>query len=62
MAAPASGIYTVVAADGSSFYTGSGTYRLNVNGLSRTLRACPPAAGDTNIIVTGGQVLMALAS
>jgi hypothetical protein len=59
MAAPDSGIYTVVVADLSSFFAGSGTYRLTINGLSRSLRVCPPdvAAGDTNIIVTGGQVL-----
>jgi hypothetical protein len=57
MAAPASGIYTVVVADQSGFFKGSGTYQLSVNGLSRSLRACFPSAGDTNIIVTGGQVL-----
>ena len=59
MAAPASGTYTVVVADLSSLYTGSGTYQLSVNGLLRTLRVCPPdvAAGDTNVIVAGAQVL-----
>ena len=59
MAAPASGTYTVVVADQTGFYTGSGTYQLSVNGLLRRLRVCPPdvAAGDTNIIVAGAQVL-----
>jgi hypothetical protein len=55
LAAPASGVYTVVIADGSAFYTGNGTFRFGVNGLARGLMICTPSAGDTNIIVTGAQ-------
>jgi trimeric autotransporter adhesin len=55
LTAPASGIYTVVVADGSGFFLGSGNFTLNVNGLARGLAICIPSAGDTNIIVTGAQ-------
>jgi hypothetical protein len=43
--APDSGTFTVVLADLSSAYAGSGTYRLTVNGLSTGLKVCPPNAG-----------------
>jgi hypothetical protein len=55
LTAPASGVYTVVVADGSAFYVGSGNFTLSVNGLARSLMICLPSAGDTNIIVTGAQ-------
>lgn len=38
---PGSGTYTVVVSDLSSFYTGSGTFRLSVNGLTTGLKICP---------------------
>jgi hypothetical protein len=41
---PGSGTYTVVVSDVSSFYTGSGAFRLSVNGLSTGLRICPEGA------------------
>ena len=41
---PGSGTYTVVVADLSSFYTGSGTFGLTVNGLTTGLKICPEGA------------------
>src|SRR4029434_8213701 len=53
MRAPASGSYTVVAADLTSAYAGSGTYRLTVNGLSDGLKLCIPTFGSGNVYVDG---------
>jgi hypothetical protein len=51
--APASGNYTVVVADFSGGYAGSGTYRLTVNGLSDALQLCIPSIAGTNLNLIG---------
>ena len=51
--APASGVYTVVIADGNSGVGGSGTYRLTVNGLSAGLKMCIPLVSGTNLNLRG---------
>jgi hypothetical protein len=53
---PSSGTYTVVLKDFSGFFTGSGTYRLTVNGLVDALRLCVPhiAGGSVDVIGIGG--------
>jgi hypothetical protein len=55
LTAPASGTFTVVVADFSSFYTGSGAYQLTVNGLSTGLKLCPPVknAGQPYVTIAG---------
>jgi hypothetical protein len=52
-AAPASGTYTVVIADGNSGFGGSGTYRLEANGLSTGLKLCVPIVSTTNVNLRG---------
>lgn len=49
---PGAGTYTVVVADLSSFYTGSGGFNLSVNGLSTGLKICPAGADANNSYVT----------
>jgi hypothetical protein len=56
---PGSGTYTVVVADVSAFYTGSGGFNLDVNGLATGLHICPEGA-DTQfsyVTVTGADSL-----
>ena len=48
-----SGTFILVASDFSSFYSGSGTYRLTVNGLSAGLKLCTPSISGTNVNITG---------
>ncbi len=48
-----SGSFTVVVSDLSSFYTGSGTYRLTANGLSAGLKLCIPTLAGTNVNLAG---------
>ena len=43
-----SGTFLVVLSDLSSYYAGSGTYRLTVNGLSAGLKQCIPLLTGTN--------------
>ena len=49
---PGSGTYTVVVADLSSFYVGSGTFILAVNGLTTGLKICPVGADSQYAYVT----------
>lgn len=49
---PGSGTYTVVVSDVSSFYTGSGTFGLSVNGLATGLKICPEGADSQYAYVT----------
>jgi hypothetical protein len=46
--APSTGTYTLLVGDLSSFYTGSGTYRLTVNGLADQMKLCIPVISGTN--------------
>jgi hypothetical protein len=48
-----SGTFTVVASDNSSFYAGTGTYQLTVNGLSDGLKLCIPLIVGTNVNLAG---------
>ncbi len=52
MVVPGSGTYTVVISDLSSFYLGSGTFRLTVNGLTTGIKICPEGADTQNSYVT----------
>jgi len=51
--APMSGTYLVVAGDGAGSYSGTGTYRLTVNGLSAGIKLCLPDIAGTNLSLTG---------
>ena len=51
--APNSGYYTVVIGDGNGGLSGTGNYRLTVNGLSAGLKLCPLHIADGNITVEG---------
>jgi hypothetical protein len=48
-----SGAFTVVAGDGSGGFSGSGSYRLTVNGLSAGLKLCSPALSGATVNLTG---------
>jgi hypothetical protein len=48
-----SGTYMVVASDLSSGYSGAGTYRLTVNGLSAGLKLCTPSITGNNVNLGG---------
>jgi hypothetical protein len=48
-----SGMFLIVVSDLSSFYGGSGGYRLTVNGLSDGLKLCLPSIAGTNTLLRG---------
>lgn len=54
--APTNGTYLVVVSDLSSGYAGTGTYRLNVNRLSDTVKLYPPIlrTAGVNLLSVGG--------
>ena len=47
------GTFTVVAGDGNGALSGTGTYRLTVNGLSAGLKLCIPTLSGTNVNLAG---------
>jgi len=47
------GTFVLVLGDLSNAYTGSGAYRLTVNGLSAGLKMCVPSVAGTNVNLTG---------
>ncbi len=51
--APATGFYTLVLSDDSSGFGGSGTYQLQVNGLTDGLKPCIPVIAGTNLALGG---------
>jgi len=51
LVAPGSGTYTVVVSDVTAFFTGSGGFRLSVNGLTTGLKICPEGANTQNSYV-----------
>ncbi len=51
--APTSGIYTLVIGDGNSSLGASGTYQLDVNGLTDEMRLCMPVVLGTNLNLRG---------
>jgi hypothetical protein len=48
-----SGIFTLVAGDGNGALSGTGSYRLTVNGLSAGLKLCLPVFSGTNVNLAG---------
>jgi predicted secreted protein len=51
--APADGTYTVVLADLSGGFSGTGLYTFAVNGLSTGLKVCLPRISGTNLVLDG---------
>jgi len=51
--APATGNYLLVLTDFSGGYSGSGTYRLTVNGLTDGMKSCIPVVSGTNLKLSG---------
>ena len=51
--APASGTYTVVVSDLTAGWSGTGTYRLTVNGLIHELKMCPAIISGANLSALG---------
>ena len=47
------GTFIVVAGDASGGFSGTGTYRLTVNGLTAGLKLCTPVLSGTNVNLTG---------
>jgi trimeric autotransporter adhesin len=47
------GVFILVAADGTSGFSGSGTYQLTANGLSAALKLCTPILAGTNVNLAG---------
>jgi hypothetical protein len=59
MTTPGSGTYTIVVADATAFYTGSGGFNLGVNGLAAGLQICPEGSDlqFSYVTVTGADSL-----
>jgi hypothetical protein len=59
MTTPGSGTFTIVVADVTPFYTGSGGFNMAVNGLATGLRICPEGADTQSsyVTVTGANAL-----